>query len=83
MKRYVAMMSTAGISHGGRRYVAMAPTEAEARQALFRKFRSDGGIARTRESYGWHDLANADDLDSFYGILVWQLADGRAIVEED
>ena len=75
---FVATLDTGGISYSSREYVAIAETDAAARQAIFEVWRRDPG--RNRDLH----LTTHGELNDYYGIrVVGPVEVGRgALVDE-
>lgn len=82
-KTVIAILSTAGIGHGGRRYIARAATEAMATDLVFKQFQKR---RRFLLKMGWPNdghFKSAADLAEYFGVQYFKLADGECIDEED
>jgi hypothetical protein len=65
---YVATLDTGGIKHSGREYIAVAATEAEAREAIYAAWLA--GHPGGREGDYGYVLTSAEELGDHYGIRI-------------
>lgn len=74
--RWVAYLSTSGISRGGQGYYALARTRDEAREAIFLRFLAVSGR--------WYpEITSAIGMEEYFGLAAHELRDGQAVNEED
>jgi hypothetical protein len=69
MEVYVATLDTGGIKHSGREYIAVAATEAEARDAIYAAWLAGHPGGEAGDGYGYI-LGSAAELGDYYGIRV-------------
>ena len=79
-KVHVATLDTGGISHGGREYLAVGTTPAEAKDALMRAYRSDHRVDGYPRNADDQPLNTLDRVEAWYGeLLVIEVAVGHGV----